>query len=215
VTPSSLAVICKAPRPGLAKTRLSPPFTPDEAAELAAAALDDTFSAVLATPAARRIAVIDGPCGPWLPAGIEVLRQRGAGLDDRLASAFEDIGGPALILGMDTPQLTSGMLTSALGALGRAPAVLGEARDGGFWAIGLREPEHALLRGVPMSSPWTGEVQRRRLTARFGRPPAPLVCLTDVDDAASARAVAAAAPHTAFAQALAEIDARNGSKARA
>ena len=43
--------------------------------------------------------VLDGPPGPWLPPGFEVLAQRGEGLAERLAHAFEDLGGPALVVG--------------------------------------------------------------------------------------------------------------------
>ncbi|MFE1787041.1 glycosyltransferase, partial [Streptomyces sp. NPDC059525] len=48
---TSLLVIAKAPVPGRVKTRLTPPFTPGQAAALAEAALADTLAAVLATPA--------------------------------------------------------------------------------------------------------------------------------------------------------------------
>ena len=69
----ALAVICKSPVPGRVKTRLTPPCTPAEAAALAEAALRDTFAAVRATHAVRRIAVLDGAPGPWLGPGIEVV----------------------------------------------------------------------------------------------------------------------------------------------
>ena len=46
-----IAVIAKEPRPGRVKTRLCPPFTPDQAAALAATALTDTLHAVATTPA--------------------------------------------------------------------------------------------------------------------------------------------------------------------
>lgn len=63
-SPVDLLVIAKEPRPGRVKTRLTPPFTPQEAAELAEAALADTLAAVAAAPAARRVLVLDGAPGP-------------------------------------------------------------------------------------------------------------------------------------------------------
>ena len=66
--------------------------------------------------------VLDGPVGDWLAPGIEVVAQRGGGLDERLAHAFADVGGPALLVGMDTPQVTPGDLARGLGALA-APGV--------------------------------------------------------------------------------------------
>ncbi|NEA82606.1 glycosyltransferase, partial [Actinospica acidiphila] len=76
----TLLVIAKEPRPGRVKTRLTPPFTPEEAAALAEAALADTLDAVARTPARRRVLVLDGSPGPWLPAGVEVVPQCAGGL---------------------------------------------------------------------------------------------------------------------------------------
>jgi rSAM/selenodomain-associated transferase 1 len=197
----ALAVICKSPVPGRVKTRLCPPCTPRQAAALATAALADTFAAVRATPAARRVAVLDGSPGPWLGPGIEVLAQRGDRLDERLAHAFSDLG-PAVVVGMDTPQVTPRLLAAALQATARHGAALGPAVDGGYWAIGLREPTPELLMGVPMSTAETGRVQLMRLRGH-GLRPWLLPRLVDVDDAQTARAVAATAPHGAFAATVA------------
>ncbi len=92
--------------------------------------------------------MLEGEVGAWLPAGIEVLRQRGDGLDERLAHAFVDIGGPTLIIGMDTPQVQSMTLARALAGLRAFPAILGPALDGGYWAVGLRRLEPRALFGV-------------------------------------------------------------------
>src|SRR5205823_333854 len=81
------------------------------------------------------------------------------------ANAFADLGRPAVIVGMDTPQVSTAALHAALRALESSGAVLGPAADGGYWAIGLREPDSRALLGVPMSSPHTLEAQRRRLRA--------------------------------------------------
>jgi uncharacterized protein len=201
---AALMVLAKAPRPGRSKTRLCPPCTPRDAAALARAALADTLDAVLATPAARRVLVLDGPVGDWLAPGVEVVAQRGAGLDERLAHAFADVGGPALLVGMDTPQVTRGDLARGLERLA-APgvdAVLGPATDGGYWAIGLREAQPRAFLGVPMSTARTGRAQHERLR-RLGLRVALLPALRDVDRIADARAVAALAPAGRFARALA------------
>jgi hypothetical protein len=197
---TTLLVIAKEPRPGRVKTRLCPPFTPGQAAALAEASLVDTLRAVAEAPAARRVLVLDGRPGPWLPPGFEVVPQCGGGLDARLADAFAHCTGPALLIGMDTPQVTPALLTVDFGD---CDAYFGPAEDGGFWALGLARPEPALLRGVPMSSPDTGAVQRERLVAA-GLRVRDLPRLRDVDTAADAHAVAALAPHGAFAARLAD-----------
>lgn len=192
---TTLLVLAKQPLPGWVKTRLVPPYTLEQAAALAEAALADTLHAVLAAPACRRVLVLAGRPGPWLPDGFEVLTQCDGGLDERLAAAFAAVRGPALLIGMDTPQVTPGIL--AVGWEG-ADAWFGPAADGGFWALGLADPDPGLLRGVPMSTSSTGAAQRARLSAA-GLRVATLPLLRDVDTAADAAAVAAVAPRTRFA----------------
>jgi uncharacterized protein len=199
---TALVVIAKAPVAGRVKTRLSPPCTPAEAAGLAAAALADTLAAAgRAERPARRVLVLDGEAGPWVPRGFEVLPQRGDGLAARLAAAFADVGGPAFLIGMDTPQVTPALLDAGVAALDRAEAVLGAALDGGYWGIGLRRPDARVFRDVPMSEPTTAAVQRARL-AVLGLRTAVLPPLVDVDTIADARVVAAEAPDSRFARAL-------------
>jgi len=197
----ALAVIAKAPVAGRVKTRLSPEFSPAEAAALAEAALRDTLAAVRAVRGVRRAIVLDGTPGPWLGPGIEVVPQHAGGLAERLAGAFADLGGPALVVGMDTPQVTPAMLRGALAVLERRDAVLGPALDGGYWAIGLAAPEPRAFAGVPMSRADTCARQRARLR-ELGLSWEEREPLCDVDDPAAARAVAATIPGSAFARAL-------------
>jgi hypothetical protein len=148
--------------------------------------------------------VLDGEPGDWLGSGFEVLAQRGHGLDERLAHAFEDVGEAALLIGMDTPQVTPRDLGAGLAALGRTStdAVIGPAPDGGYWAIGLREPDPRAFLGVPMSTARTCREQRARLSS-LGLRVDTLPALRDVDRISDARAVAALAPNGRFARALA------------
>ncbi|MEV0174729.1 DUF2064 domain-containing protein [Streptomyces sp. NPDC050803] len=198
---TTLLVIAKEPRPGHVKTRLTPPFTPEEAAALAEASLADTLSVVARTPARRRVLVLDGAPGPWLPPGFEVVPQCAGGLDERLAAAFACCEGPALLIGMDTPQVTPELLTVDLTD---CDACFGPAEDGGFWALGLAEPDPSRLRGVPMSTPHTGAAQRARLADLRVRE---LPVLRDVDTADDARLVAEAAPNGRFAELLGRLTA--------
>ncbi|MFG2286743.1 DUF2064 domain-containing protein [Streptomyces sp. NPDC048595] len=204
--PTTVLVIAKEPVPGRVKTRLTPPYTPAEAAQLAEAALYDTLRAVRAMPARRRVLVLDGRPGSWLPAGFDVRPQGTGGLDERLARAFADSTGPTLLIGMDTPQITPRLLAPAtdFDAWDGCDAWFGAAEDGGFWALGLAVPDPRLLRGVPMSTERTGAVQRARLTAA-GLRVAELPPLCDVDTADDAERVAAAAPGGRFAATLARL----------
>jgi uncharacterized protein len=205
MTPA-LLVIAKEPVPGRVKTRLCPPCTPAQAARLALAALEDTLAACdRAAGSARRVLVLDGRPGPWLPRGWGTIAQRGAGLAERLSAAFKDARGPAFLVGMDTPQLSPTLVAEGLEALAYRDAVFGPATDGGYWAIGLREHDPSVFAGVPMSHVFTGAIQRARLAA-LGLRTLDLPELRDVDDIAAARAVAADAPATRFAAVLDEIE---------
>ena len=205
----SLIVIAKEPLPGFAKTRLIPELGAEGAATIAAACLSDTLHAVAEASAARRVLVLDGEPGEWMPdADFEVLPQREGDLGERLAGAFEDSGAaPAVLVGMDTPQVNASLLEAAAAALGAdgTDAVLGPASDGGYWAIGLRDGDPAAFDGVPMSSERTCARQRERL-AELGLDFSELEQLRDIDTLADARAVAAVAPWTRCAEALRRID---------
>ena len=126
-----------------------PPCTPGQAVALAEAALTDTLHAVLAAPARRRVLVLDGEPGPWLPPGFDIVPQCAGGLDERLAGAFAAADGPALLIGMDTPQLTPGLLAVDWEA---ADAWFGPAADGGLRHGPLGTRCCSLVRGVPMST---------------------------------------------------------------
>ena len=198
-----LLVLAKAPLPGRAKTRLCPPCTHEEAAALAEAALRDTLAAVTAVPDVRHVVVLDGEPGDWLPAGVDVVEQERGTLGDRLAAAFASDDGPALLVGMDTPQVTPELLATGLAAvLDGHDAAIGPAHDGGYWAIGLRRPDAEVFRGVPMSTPTTLREQRRRLAA-LGLRTAELPSLSDFDDIASAADLGRAFPGLRFSKALA------------
>jgi glycosyltransferase A (GT-A) superfamily protein (DUF2064 family) len=199
-------VLAKTPVPGRVKTRLCPPCTPEQAAAVAAAALADTLDAVTATPAAVRTLVVDGDHPA--PDGWTRAAQHGDRLGERIAGAYADTlvpGLASLLIGMDTPQVTPALLAAAVRSLSAdgTDAVLGGAEDGGWWALGLRDPAHAVvLRQVETSTPATGARTRSALESR-GLRVVPLPVLRDVDTAADAHAVAALCPpDSAFALAV-------------
>jgi len=193
--------MAKEPLAGRVKTRLCPPLRHEQAAVLAEAALADTLTAVASTPATRRILVLDGSPGPWLPAGFEVVAQRGDGLAERLANATRDVGEALVFVGMDTPQITRALLCTALDRLADHDAVLGPTTDGGYWTIGLREPDPRAFHDVPMSTGATAAAQLARLE-QLGLRTAQLESLRDVDSYEDAVAVATLAPWTGFAAAF-------------
>lgn len=140
-------VMAKAPQPGAVKTRLEPLLGAARCAELQtilirhiariAGRADRTVVAVTPEPALADVAQL-------LPAGAEVVAQRGADLGERMAAAVSDAFGTGastvVVVGTDLPALTTAALDQAFGALDEADLVLGPAVDGGYWLIGTRRP---------------------------------------------------------------------------
>jgi glycosyltransferase A (GT-A) superfamily protein (DUF2064 family) len=214
----ALVVLAKAPEPGRVKTRLCPPAVPAEAADIAAAALLDTLDAMRATAGSRSVVALTGCLAvaarsrelTAAMSGMSKVDQRGTNLGQRIAAAHADTslvapGLPTLQVGMDTPQGDADLLVRCAAPLlggGPVDAVLGLASDGGWWALGLRDPLAAsVVADVPMSRFDTGDRTLRALRAAGLRVEL-LPTLTDVDTAADALAVRAAAPGTRFAAAV-------------
>jgi glycosyltransferase A (GT-A) superfamily protein (DUF2064 family) len=172
VIPVVVLVVAKAPVPGQAKTRLAASVGDTAAADIAAAALLDTLEAVAAAPVAARVVALTGELsaassGAEITAGLAdfiVVPQRGADFAERLANAHIDAaaasgGLPVLQIGMDTPQVTDELIGDCARELLAADAVLGLARDGGWWLLGVTEGAMAdCLRTIPMSRSDTGAV---------------------------------------------------------
>lgn len=216
-----LLVVAKAPVAGLAKTRLCPPATPVQAARIAAASLLRTLRVVLDVPGVRPVVAMTGDLAAAEDSAelrrvlraMTVIPQRGESFGDRLAHAHQDSaaihrGLPVVQIGMDTPQVSRRLLADAAGRMSDPAgpdSVLGPATDGGWWALGLRDPlRAAALRAVPMSRPDTGTLTAAAVS-RDGRGPEPLAELSDVDTMAVARDVAGRLPGTRFARAVDEV----------
>jgi uncharacterized protein len=192
---------------------LYPPCTTEQAVDLAAAALSDTLVTVATTPAVRHTIVLSGQYRA--PAGWCTVAQRGNGRGERLANAFADTALPgvaSLLIGMDTPQVTSTMLTGIIALLANADGVLGPAFGGGWWALALRDPCHAtVLRQIAMSTPdttkWTIAALRSRGVRLRAAP-----TLRDVRSAVDAVTVAGACQPGSFTKAVASYLAPAGTR---
>lgn len=216
----ALLILAKAPQAGRVKTRLCPPATPLQAARIAAAALLDTLSAVRSVPNSRPVVALTGDLAhaerhselTSALRGISIIPQRGGNLGERIAAAHTDTATllpdtPVLQIGMDTPQVDVDLLDHCRKELTRAgtDAVLGQALDGGWWALGLREPAKAwTIADVPTSRADTG-LRTGQALRRAGLNVTALLSVSDVDTMADAVRVAAAAPDSHFAAAVREL----------
>ena len=208
-----LLVVAKAPVAGRVKTRLGADIGMEVAAEIAAAALVDSLVACRdAVGAASCTLALDGVLADAvrgdeltrLLQGWTVRPQRGSGFAERLVQAHLSVPsgpGPVVQIGMDTPQVTPGLLLDAAEAAADHDASLGPAEDGGWWVLALHEARHAhLLGAVEMSTPTT-HADTRAALENAGLRVATTATLRDVDTVDDADLVAASAPGSAFARA--------------
>jgi rSAM/selenodomain-associated transferase 1 len=150
-----LALFAKAPQPGRVKTRLVPPLTLAQAAELYEAMLLDILAQHPPQPGVERALwyTPDEERG-WFraaaPSGYRLLAQRGAGLAERMAELFRFHAGEGfdriVLRGSDSPTLPVARVEEAFRALESSELVLSPDRDGGYNLIGLRTACDPLFR---------------------------------------------------------------------
>jgi len=164
---AALVIFAKAPIPGQVKTRLCPPLTPDEAATLHGSFVLDTLERTklavtkLKVPFDRYLA-----CAPSSGLvffkimeerqSVHLLDQEGDDLGRRMNRVFETMFGrgyrQVMIVGTDVPALPLDYYQQALTVLETHDLVLGPARDGGYYMIGLKKPAPALFENMPWST---------------------------------------------------------------
>jgi rSAM/selenodomain-associated transferase 1 len=204
----AIAVMAKAPRAGYCKTRLSPPLSPDQAADLSRAFLRDITSNLF--EAARHAPIT--PVVAFAPAGLEGLFDGVLAPGTRLVLADgsgdmpEDVRGfgrcllhavrslldegfdSVCVLNADSPTLPTEYLVHAAYALAApdAGAVLGPAEDGGYYLLGMRAPHAGLFADIAWSTAIVAAQTRERAQS-CGVALHELPTWYDVDDAASLR----------------------------
>lgn len=169
--PVAVAILAKAPLPGLAKTRLAPALGADGAAALQARLIERAVETA-------RLADV-GPVTLWAapdqdhPAfqtlaalfGVTLARQPDGDLGVRMLAALAAAHAPAIVIGTDCPALQPAHLHAAAEALaGGVDAVVIPVEDGGYALIGSREPQPALFADMPWSTAGVMAETRRRLT---------------------------------------------------
>ena len=153
-----VVVMARVPIVGRVKTRLAARIGPQAACQL--------YSAMLTDLAVRLRAVPSVVTWMWTPAGLarpfvgsdachadQCSGDLGARMDRAIADRWHAGPRPVLVLGADAPQIEVEWLrTGAEMLLRGVDVVLGPADDGGYWAIGLREPRPRLFAEMPWST---------------------------------------------------------------
>ena len=196
----ALAVMTKAPQAGQVKTRLSPPLTPDEAAELNKCFLRDTTAAISRVTIhndARGIAVYT-PIGTEstyveiLPGDFSLLPQRGVGFGERLCFAAEDLFrcgfDSVCLIDSDSPTVPAENFSKAIEFLKTRSdrMVLGPCDDGGYYLIGVKKPHRELFERINWSTERVFDQTMRR-AREIGLEVKLLPPGYDIDDASGLR----------------------------
>jgi rSAM/selenodomain-associated transferase 1 len=202
----AIGVMAKAPRPGLAKTRLCPPLLPEQAAMLSAAFLRDITEniarAARAAPIHGCIAYAPMGCESWfhghIAQGTTFVLADGAppmppnvqGFGRSLLHAAQAMFaagfGAVCLVNSDSPTLPTAVLAEAARAL-LAPGervVLGPADDGGYYLLGMQQPHAHLFADITWSTSEVADATRARAAA-LNLEVIMLPTWYDVDDAAS------------------------------
>ncbi len=157
----ALLVIAKRPHPGQTKTRLTPPLSPEQAAQLYECFLLDTLDLARAVPGVDRFILYtpinEAAYFTQLAPDFRLLVQNGhtlgERLDNALTSCLNNEFDQVVIINSDGPTLPATHIIQAFTLLEQTEAVFGPSEDGGYYLIGLTQPQPHLLRKVQMSTP--------------------------------------------------------------
>jgi len=158
----AVAIMAKAPAAGEVKTRLCPPLSPGEAAELYRCFLLDKVAQVRALAGARATIAFTPDEGRSLFARLapdfRLIAQGGGDLGSRLLRSLDGLlcegYAAAVAIDSDTPTLPTDFLRQALDlvATPTIDVVLGPCDDGGYYLIGMRRAWPALFERMPWST---------------------------------------------------------------
>jgi rSAM/selenodomain-associated transferase 1 len=153
----AVVVFARRPVAGQVKTRLSPPLSPAQAADLYRAMLADVLDATASFAARQGLAPILAVTPPeacaelarTAPPAYQVVAQRGPDLAARMAWAVAEQAAAGrdriLLRGSDSPALDEATLAEAVAELASHEVVICPDRDGGYSLIGMREPVPGLF----------------------------------------------------------------------
>jgi len=159
-----LIVFARKPVPGTVKTRLARDLGAPAATELYAAMLADVLERASSLVADVRVLVFWAQEGGGLPEypaypRLEMFRQSGTTLGERMASAFRVAFTHGIqsccIIGSDSPDLPVEYISQAFNALERnqVDVVFGPAQDGGYYLLGMKRVWERLFEDIAWSSP--------------------------------------------------------------
>lgn len=154
----ALIVFAKVPEAGKVKTRLTPPLSPEDAAELYGAFLSDALEGYARLDCDVHVYLgADSPLRRDYPLLADANIQEGAGLGPRMLHAFSDMFSAGYdrvcIIGTDHPTLPTDYIESAFDELADYDVTIGPSLDGGFYLLAMKQIQSGLFANMTYSHP--------------------------------------------------------------
>jgi uncharacterized protein len=204
---NALVILTKAPEPGQSKTRLVPPLSFEEAAELARALLLDQLQNLARFTAAQLFIAFTPPSATnffetLLSHEGSCFSQQGYSLGDRMRHAFEVLFSRGfsrvLLIGGDLPAVPLETLADAVAVLENknSEVVLGPSLDGGYYLVGMSRLIPEIFEGILWSRPDVLTLTTAKLVAlkRKYKLISPWYDIDTIDDLRHLKSDIAAAP---------------------
>jgi len=183
-----ILLFLKSPRPGLVKTRLAKDIGNQEACDIYKKLVNHTLKQL---PDTSNVVINYTPKDSlpefqnWLDSPFQYVPQSDGDLGDRMSYAcnlaFEDGADAVILLGGDCPGITSNHIKKITTLLQEGKNILGPAKDGGYWTLGLTKPFPEVFQNIPWSTETVSALTRKKFQD-FNRNLSQIDILEDVDN---------------------------------
>jgi uncharacterized protein len=154
---NGLIIFARNPRYGKVKTRLAASLGNETALAVYTTLLRHTKEIAAATEADKFLFYSDSTGEDKEAAGFTEMLQQGSSLGQRMQHAFDALFAKGyeklVIIGSDCLELTTDIIHEAFSRLDTSDVVIGPAKDGGYYLLGIKESTPVLFRDISWSTP--------------------------------------------------------------
>ncbi|AFH49681.1 Hypothetical protein IALB_1975 [Ignavibacterium album JCM 16511] len=158
---NALIIFLRFPKTGEVKTRLAKTTSTDFAVKFYKSCAENIVKNVKKISGINRFAFYSNEdekekITKWLGSKLFYSPQQGADLGTRMKNAFQKVfstgAKKAIIIGTDVPDLSIDIITNAFNLLDSNDAVIGPAKDGGYYLLGIKKMYSELFDGIEYST---------------------------------------------------------------
>ncbi|MCK5088106.1 MAG: TIGR04282 family arsenosugar biosynthesis glycosyltransferase [Melioribacteraceae bacterium] len=158
---TSIIVFARYPVEGKVKTRLASTIGARSAANIYKKIAKNVINEIKSVPNSNKYIFYseekeNGLIKKWLGKRFYYAHQNGDDLGERMQNAFRIVFGHSpnkvIIVGTDTPDLSADVINNAIDVLDKSDIVIGPAKDGGYFLLGMRKFYPELFQGIQYST---------------------------------------------------------------